>query len=433
MRKKNEDIYLTTAFKPLTFKKKVNKVILKPLLFIIISILLICSIGYFGVYPLYMKYFYRNPKNIFINVTDNTYEYIRSFINDKSSEYYNEKITISIDSDFGLFKKISGEDYVLEYGFNDLNSDLVISNKETSFSYFERENSYYKYTSNKMNKLYSVSEEDNVIKGIREYFDNDLSSDMDELIANFKKLLTDDRLAYEDETIVINGKDLKVVRNSLTLNGEDLETLFNKEFKDTKVIINIYSIGSDIKGFDIEYNGFRVLYYYHDNDSYEMYFNLNNIKEGLNYKFVIYSTDSKNFIVKMNDVEVGNIVLNEFGDNNYNLDLNIRVLSLNVKGSLIINLTDTNKDIELKTNINDNHLNIKVNDNVQNSYELIEFDEEKALKFNKDEYNSIIDDLLKKYELIDISSAFDDYLEEVEKEEKPEEDKDDEDKSSEEE
>ena len=67
----DDDIYLTTSFKPLKKRISFSKIMKKAIIFIVI-ILVIGSVGYFVGMPIYIKYINSRPKIIF----DKTVEYV---------------------------------------------------------------------------------------------------------------------------------------------------------------------------------------------------------------------------------------------------------------------------------------------------------------------------------------------------------------------
>jgi len=386
-KKKEEDIYLTTTFKPLTFSKKVRKNVLKPIFILLIIVGIIAAIGYFLIYPLYFKYIYRNPKEVFTNFIQEVEPIINSYTIDKGNNT-KKNIKFNVESNYENLISLNDTNYEIIYGTNNNDSDLIVNNNLNSVNYLKRNSSeYYNYNNDNITNSYKLKDEDNLLYKLNNVLEYDLNNEINEFFSELKNMLNDDRLSYEEETIVILGKDTKVTRNSLKLNKEDVSKLFNYNFKrNIDLVINIYQKNNIFKGIDIEYNGFRIFYYYKDGNKIDAYISLSSIDEKFKNKYNFKGTienDYINYIVYLNEAEIGYIKVNEYKNSKLSIDYNLKLIKYTVEGNIIIDGNDTKKNIDIKFKHEDKYLYIKATYEVFNKYQLIELNNNKTSNDSK--------------------------------------------------
>ena len=323
----NEDIYLTTSFKPFKKRFKLRKVF-KFIFMLLLIVLIFVSLFFFIILPLYNKYQSSKPKAIF----DATLNYIGEQLNSivdvsySDSGIFNKSITIDFNSNIEELNSLNSRKLGLNI-FNDLVSKseafIFIEDEKDKYGFSlinDGNDVYYKFTSNE--NFLKTNRDNSLFSKYEDYFNisyskNDLNYYIDTNINILKEIITEDLISSERDEIEVNGESLSVMNNSLKLDKElivELEkkynnavlndeklmkivaSLYNMSLEDVKksyenvntydddysLIINIYTIkGNEFVGFDIEENGFRNIYYYINNGNFEGHLNLNNEEDCL--------------------------------------------------------------------------------------------------------------------------------------------------------
>ncbi len=324
---KDEDIFLTNSFSPVRNQFQIKNVF-KICFILILLVGLGLSLFFFAIRPLYRLYINSKPINVFYNSIDYISDTIVSNIHDE--KYQNGIIYTDIDfelnSNIDDIKDISNNTYGISIGGDYKKKKMEMSlyvkehGKKYGVNYYEKD----------QNTFYSVTDSDVVLKDIE--FENadsdDFYSTVEDILELFsqytgedakyfieknrdiiKDLIPKNKVSSSNDTIEVNGKSIRVKKNTLTLEKKDLEEIERKyaesffndsrlvdftinilditkedlkqiledytEYDDNeKLIINIYTIkGVQVVGFDIEENGFTDFYYYKDDKNFEGHFN----------------------------------------------------------------------------------------------------------------------------------------------------------------
>ena len=332
---KEEDIYLTTSFKPFKKRFRISKVFKIIIIILLVSAILF-SLGFFVIKPLYNKYLQSKPHAIFNKTIDVVSSSLVSFINDvvvEDDKYYLD-LNYKLNSNIEDLYYLTDFNYGFRIGIDPSKKvyDELIYIRDNDFdyglNYIEKDdNIYVKYsTSDRILNLGKIEEDNN------EYY-NEIASLLDESVVGkknliyyieentkiFKELLDVTDIVRENDELSINSRNIKVVRNTLNIDFTlaldlakrykelvleddkllDISASFNdmtiqeyKDYldnlveeidKDYQGSINIYTInGNEFVGIDIEENGFRNFYYYNYLDNFEFYFNATEDEDCLN-------------------------------------------------------------------------------------------------------------------------------------------------------
>ena len=380
----SDDLYLTTAFKPV--KKRVRKVIKKIFVFIFV-IAIFAAVIYFFLWPLYKKYTIK-PKEIFENNIDYISNDITNLIDKDflSFDYTNANAKIILNTNDKTYKELSKYDLNIITKKDTKQKESVfgfkIDNEDKSIGF----NSY-----NIDNKLYyEVLNSDNIIsikkeEDVKSLLDNKYLS----LISNtnkdelkyiieknknvLKELIPEENLSKNNDELTISDKKIKTTKISLELDASlaskltseyyskilsdnkyaeiisQLNDMSINEYKSSvrnitydsnfKAKINFYvKNGDEFVGLDIEINGFSYLHYLKSNDYSNFYINLGiNKKEANAFEFIKTKEDNKDkILIKHNTKDTLVLYINEL--NNDILNINYETLSLheNIKGNITL-------------------------------------------------------------------------------------------------
>lgn len=343
----NDDLYLTTSFKPFRKRFRLKKVF-KVLFILVLLVACGAALIYFVILPFYNMYQDSRPKAIFegsvdyiangiINVVDEgLYE------NESNSIY--EDITLKIDTNIPELSFLSSSTLGYRYA---VNSDKRIyeefvyvkdGNDKYGISYIERDGKAYGKVSSSDNYILYGDVEDKeaddlFYQEMNEYLDSmanlnkeDITYYIEKERDVFKELLDDKYISFEKDELEINGEELVVIRNSFSLDAKayiELSKKYNElmlkdnkyleilahlnemsveEVKETyfgeveeveddySLVFNIYTInGTTVVGFDIEENGFRDIYAYFKDGNFDIHLNLTDNEECLEGKDCVLS------------------------------------------------------------------------------------------------------------------------------------------------
>ena len=408
-----EDLYLTSSFKPL--KSKMN--VIKILKFIFKLVFIVCLLGlfiYFILLPIYKMVEDSKPKAVF----DNTLDYIQKQVSMLTAdELLNDKDIYSVEMSFGLDTNIKDLEFLKDYSYtlstkydvikNKSQTDVYVSgedNKKYGITYIEKDNmSYSKYTTSDIFlKEDLVLEEDSVVSL------SDYNYYVSKIITVLKEVIKEEDLVASREELEIDGFTTRVIRNSLELNKDKIieyekeiskrllkdeeflkiESLINKvSLEETKesykeertyeddyiLTINIYTTkGTQVVGFDIEKNGFRNIYFYRYDKKFEGHLNMTTDEECLNGGDCVASSrmvidiigTTKNNTTKvdiiLNDEDIGYINIKEFSDKKISLDYNIIISDIRFQGDLYYEYIekDNKYDVSFSLEFDDEYLRI---------------------------------------------------------------------------
>lgn len=328
---KDEDIYLTTSFKPFRKRFRLKKVF-KVLFTMILLIACGLAFTYFVVLPFYNMYQNSRPKAIFegsIDYIANSFiDVINKGLDDTNSGLLYEDINFKIDTNISELSFLSSSTLGYRYAVN--SKDRIYEefiyvkddNDKYGVSYIEQQGKSYVKVSSSDNYLFYGDvdeEEDNLFyQVINEYLESMASIKKEDMVYFIEKerdvlkeLFLDKYFSFEKDEIEINGEDFVVIKNSFSLDGKSVGELLKRYnellLKDDKyleilaeinemsvsevkeiyfaeieeieeeysLVFNIYTVnGINVVGFDIEGNGFRDIYAYFKDGNFDVHLNL---------------------------------------------------------------------------------------------------------------------------------------------------------------
>lgn len=420
----NDDIYLTSSFKP--FKKRFRlKKVFKVLFMLILLAAIGVSLTYFLIIPIYNKYQASKPKAIF----DASLTYVGEQL-DKvvdlawiDSDIFDVEMIFDFDSNiegmealtagsFGIRSIVNPEKKQYE------NSYFVMDDKNNKYGYSiidDGEDLYYKFTSNDTYLKAEREEDIYDFSQIEDFLNPELSNEeykyyIDTQIKILKEIITEDLLSSEKDEIEVNGKTISVMKNSLKLDKDKLkklEKLYNEKVLDDEkllkieatlndmtisevkelyeevstyeddysLVINIYTIKGDrFAGFDIEEDGFRNIYYYTYDGNFEAHFNLTEDEDCLTGKdcnlenqmiIDLVGTKKDDYTkveIMLNDEDVGSLNVRSF--NFEKVDFTYKLIISDVVFEGVITL-DINKEKEeygvgFSLEVNDEYVDMNI-------------------------------------------------------------------------
>lgn len=205
-------------------------------------IVVVGLLGYFVIYPLIVKTYFSDPKNVYDTTIDNFSKNIYNVIEDAVHDKSIYDIKFSFESNVNNLQDYSGYTYGLNIGVDStsklVQSGLAITDLDNV------EHSYYKYLKNGKEYVRYSSYRDLIYVG-----DADLES-QDEIFTSFNNLFTqsdkistedfkyltekvttlvkgsidESKLIKEDDSITVNGNVLKVTANKYTIDNELLKS-----------------------------------------------------------------------------------------------------------------------------------------------------------------------------------------------------------------
>jgi len=333
-KKKDDDIYLTTSFKPFRKRFRIGH-FLKVLFILLIIFGAIGSFIYYVGIPLYKKYIDSKPKIIFDHAVDYVALKANSIIDFAfaSDEIIYNDINFELDTNVEDYRFLNGTSY-------GLSSYLNIEKKLYDFSLYIKNNNnkygvniikedtddYIKYSTSdkyilvpKNNDEGQEKENQNLFAKLKKDLNSiNIAKDDTKYVINkmadiIKEMLSSDYITSSKDEIEVAKEKVKVTRNSYEIGKKEAEALdkryyelvtedeklvellanleeLNKEEylkklesdvieeydNEYKLIFNIYTIeGTKFVGFDIEENGFRTVYYYKNQaGDFEFYINM---------------------------------------------------------------------------------------------------------------------------------------------------------------
>lgn len=393
----NDELYLTSSFKP--FRKRIGLGKVFKILFILILFGgAIAALTFFLIIPIYKKFVLSTPKAIF----DTSITYIGEQLK-TLNDYY------SIDTDVLDLETVIGIDMDNEDGSSFMNNKIGFrlaydpkSDKSETMYFLQNDNGEkygYSHISDGDNLYYKFSTSETYLKSDEaEYqidysaFNKILEKDLtkkdftyyvDSNVKLLKDIITEDMLVSERDEIEIDGNGLAVVKNSLKLDKENLE-LIEKKYnegildddkllkieallfdmtldevkdnhgettnyeKDYSMTINIYTVkGNKFVGFDVEINGFRTIYYYvNENGNFEAHFNVSLDEECLTggdcllkNQIIIDMVGTKKddfdeVEIYLNDEDIGTLKVREFGYELIDFDYRVIVSDVVLEGTI---------------------------------------------------------------------------------------------------
>lgn len=328
-----EDIYITRSFQPIKKKKRLKRSVVK--FFKILFVLAILGIGGYFVFNKVMDiYNSTRPLYIYRAFVDGVVDESTRVLGNINVDEY--KLDIDVDTNMKSYEYLNNGNF--GYGFNvkeDKYQDYIyyVDNYEEVgiYTLINDEKMYKQYSNN--DDVYKVKYEDSNIRELIEFVSLNYDN-LDDIIEGngniINDILKEEYIKVLDDEIDVNGENITVKCLSLEITDEIINE-YIKEFKNDKELVNKMSkllnkdedklvrymedklndmegnkfnlyVTKDYKlvGFDYEIDGFRDVYVYYYNDSYDV-----SIKYDKYIKYLLNSLG----------IEVGNI-------NNLNLKIN---------------------------------------------------------------------------------------------------------------
>ena len=408
----------------------------KKFIFILIIFILLVACAFIFVYPVFKSFFVTSGSDVFTSINDNIGNYKLNFDNKITYQYnYSDN-----DNNYSYIR-----------GFDGSNKLIGVSNDNSSINYYFINNSYYiNYNDGK--NLYSINNDldkfNDVIGVIKETNVFDYYNVIFSKESNiFRSYIVDDNISRTFDKIKVNDKNVSAFRNTIVIEGKDIiniidsncdliandikfknslefifdddidniiNNLFDKnKYKDSdKISISLYTnLYGKLIGFDIEKNGFRIIYCYWDsNYNYSFYINLKEFDYILNkyidcsYNLEINGKKNSDKIksnVIVNNENIGELIFNSIDFNSINFDFNYKYKDIEYKGSFMYMYLNDKYSIEYKINdinfdyyiyndsINNNRFNVTMYDSEDN--DVSSFNEVINNDYNK------FNDVYKKY------------------------------------
>ncbi len=418
----DDDLYLTSSFKPLKSRMKVSKVF-KFLFKLIFTLALLAAFVYFIIFPIYKMVYSSKPKVIFDHSLDYVQEQFNAFIDtniELDEEVFSLEAVLDIDSNIKDMEVITDNKFIFTIGTDLKNKryeeGIYVENKDNvrhGFTYIEQGTTMYtNFTTTDIflnegeveegEESFKIEEEDATLVTNEDY-----KYYIDKWVSTLKEVINEEDLKSSKEELIIDGFNASVVRNSLELDkdgiiklGKDISEILlkDKKFleidavindmtieevkesykvnedldKDETLSFNIYTNkGNKFVGFDIEENGFRNIYFYKYDNKFEAHFNLSEDEECLTggdcvegaRQVIDLIGTTRNNITKvdifLNDEDIGSLEINELSFEKVDFEYNIILQDIRYEGDLYFEFDKENKKYEFGASVEFNDQYIK--------------------------------------------------------------------------
>ena len=417
----------------------------KKLLVVIVALIIIALLGYFVIYPIIANKFMSSPKNVF----EATIDKITTNVNTKleqvnlGSSLY--EIETKFDTNIEDLKPFANYNIKLKGGMDSKNKLIEGSasmtgtdNKEIGATvYVKNDYLFYKLSSDeRIVKAMDLSQDEDY-KMLFSKNETITSADIQYLIdkskeAFIKELKEEDFTKEENFALTINGSEIKTTKNTLEINKEKFTTyykavinaLYNdskamdiinkmgmskEDFKDEfvdvdyddidndfKVIINVYSVKTDVVGFDLYSKEEKEVYFYSNDGNFESA--LLPGEEDSEVSFVgIKDGDSTNATLKVAGTEVAKFKFYTMEENNIKFDYTLNPgEDSKVSGTIAIKTNNNVTDIEFSAKAGDEYIKGTTKVKIEENAKIANFDDSKAVTLNEEEQNKMLNDFLEK-------------------------------------
>lgn len=463
-----DDLYLTSSFKPLKSRMKVSKVF-KFIFKLIFTLGILGAFIYFILLPVYKMIEDSKPKAIFENTIDYVQEQIYTYID--SGVELNEN-NFAFDAIFDVDTNIKDKEMLTDNSFvfnYDLDTDkkikqavLMVENEDKvrhGFTYLTQGNvGYTKYsTSDNYLKVGYVEKEDEVLDKL--YVNKDYKYYVETIVKNLKDVINEEDIVASREELEIDGFTVQVVRNSLQLKKTKLENyeneLKNKLLKDEKYLnieaaifkktleevkdvykkkseykddysltINIYTTkGNKFVGFDVEINGFRNYYFYKYENKFEAHVNLpTDIKCIIDRKCetgarkvvdLIGTTkgDETKVDVFLDNEDLGSLEIVKFNTKEIEFDFNIILDDIKYQGDAYVSFDkkDKNGNVNFSVDYDEQYLKLNIEFVFGNIRDIGISEESEILEYTEKLNNKEVNEFYKVTRNLDMAEAYDYY------------------------
>lgn len=465
-----EDLYLTSSFKPLKHRIKAGKVF-KFLFKLLFTLGVLGAFVYFVLLPLYKMLEDSKPKAIFDHSLDYVQEQIYTFLDTNvpiDTENFTLETILYVDSNIKDMDAYVDNEFVFTVGYKEkdglFENGYYVQNKNNvrhGVTYLEKDGvAYTKLTTNDSFLKHGFVEEEEELEDTKVISTEDYKYYVSKIVTVLKESIKEDDLVASKEELMIDGFSTQVVRNSLELNKTKLlnieKEINNKLLKDEKFLkieaaindcslkevkesyketstyeddyvlsINIYTTkGTKFVGFDIEENGFRNYYFYKYDNKFEAHVNLTDDEECntggdcvADARMVIDlvgTTKNNETVVDvlLNSDDIGSLVVTEFNYNTIDFDYNIIIGDIRYQGDVFYEFNKDKKtyDFSFSLEFNDEYVRLSLGIAFDTLVNVGYVDEDNVLdytdKLSTDEYI----DLYKELDKLGMTDSFDIYM-----------------------
>jgi hypothetical protein len=472
---KEDDIYLTSSLKPVKKALKPKRIVKIIFIFILLALIGLLSF-FFLIKPLYKWFVNSQPINVYYNTMDNVSDYLISNINEDFVDtgiFYGD-VNFEINTNDPDFKDLSNKTFGYALGTDTKNKKMEeffyvkANGKKIGKYYYEKDGkSYNTFTDG--STVFDISKEydaDNdgeyqliaeLLNNIYLYNSEDTKYFIERNRDIFKSFITKDMITSKRDTIEVNGKNIKVTKNTLKIDKNKMEDMDKKYYEelfgdeklvkaycnlfdlteeelrdsyefteyedDYELIINIYTTkGTKFVGIDIEQNGFTDFYLYLNDKDFEAHINLTDDEDKCKDKEdcaiqtqAIYDIkgifDSKSNIttveVKENSKEFIKLEVKTFNKNKKEFNYVIISDEDKVTGDVLLLVDDKSFNLDLSEKSGEVYFNINVNFNYSFDKELAIFDDSKVVEYSDEGWEESCDEFQK---LLEDNNAVEAYV-----------------------
>ena len=476
-----DDIYLTTSFKPLRKRFRVSK-LLKKIITTVLIIAIFIGVGYFGVYPLLQKYVFNSPKRIFENSIDYVVDLVNKTIptEDKDNKeiesfLYNYNLDFKTNLEGAEF--LNDYDYQLDIGSDFKQNTLLVDasmskgNDKVGFqTYFKDKKSFVKFSTDDNYMLIDEDGEDikswemgDIFNSFNQLSTSDIKYYITGELKIMKSLLDDKYLSKDKDEITIDGKSVKVTRNTLKLDQEtaiEIEKKFYEKLKEDKKLLEIYATlndytvseaedfidhidyeetydekydaainiyttkGNEFAGIDYEENGFRLAYYYRNDYEFDLYLNLTDdevCKEGMDCNVddkMVFQINGETkdkiteVVIKYNNKKIATLNVREFKDDKIDFDYEINFQNVNFDGFVKIEKKDENINFDIKMNFSDYYFEMIIDLKEKYNCDIPKINKEDYVDASDKELQNRTEKVMKKLDEMGVLKLIDDLTKE---------------------
>ena len=449
--KDEDDLYLTKSINPIRKKKLRVRKIIKFLITLFILVVL-GIVGYFKlIKPFYLSIVNSDPRKVFENgldyISDEAKKTINQYVDDRGIVLLN--INTKIDSNIDGFSHDDNTYYNVLYGYDPLNKRLLSSisvsdGNEFKNSFLLENDIVYQKVSNydsyiKLDKYTNVLAENSFYINNKDAFEKvqkyisptEYMYYINNTISIYKSFFEDEMFSKENYKIERKGKNISVIKNTLTLNSDQIvkinDEIMEKKENDVKykkvadvygnfltfdsgnkkVIINIYTkFNNKIVGYDIEEDGFTTSFFYKlkdDGTSYDAYFKFNGDKYDV-------SRRDTNISIKVNSSEVvADLNIKEDSYEKLVFDFELTKNDNKYEGSLDLSINKSAKEYEFiyKVKNGDKYFNAVGNISYKINKNEISVDLNGAIDPPITDYNNIMVDFKDNFSTLELYQKYD--------------------------
>lgn len=465
-----EDLYLTSSFKPLKHRIKASK-IFKFLFKTIFTLGVLGAFVYFVLFPLYKMLEDSKPKAIFDHSLDYVQEQIYSFLDTNipvDSENFTLETILNLDSNIKDLDDYVDNEFVFTAGYKEkdnlFESGFYVQNKDNvrhGITYYEKDDTVYtKLTTSDKYLKHGFTEDEEDIDDTIVVSTDDYKYYVGKIITVLKESIKEEDLVASKEELTIDGFAIDVVRNSLELNKDQLikleKEMNNKLLKDEKFLrieadinecsleevkesyketidyednyvlsINIYTTkGTKFVGFDIEENGFRNYYFYKYENKFEAHANLTDdeecntggdcVADARMIIDLVGTTKNNETVVDvfLNNEDIGSLVVTEFNFNTIDFDYNIIISDIRYQGDVFFEFNKDKKtyDMSFSLEFNDEYVKLSLSIAFDTLDNVGYVEDDKVVDYTEELDATEVVDLYKELDKLDMTDAFDVYM-----------------------